>query len=311
MIGGGVAPGSPRAWVDAARPKTLTAALTPVLVGTACAFDAGAFRAGPAVAALVGALLLQIGSNLANDLYDFEKGADREGRLGPTRVTQAGLLTPRQVRTGMWIVFGAATVAGIYLTAVAGWIIVAIGVASVGAAILYTGGPWPLGYHGLGDLFVFLFFGLAAVCGTAFVQARFVPPLAWWAAVPIGTLATAILVVNNTRDWETDRRAGKGTIPARLGQDAGRVEYTALLVAAYAVPAALVVTGRALGWVLLPFVTLPRAILEIKTIWAATTGAEWNGSLHRTARLLFFYGLVLGAGIVLGRILGPSSGGSP
>ena len=213
-------PGPVRAWALASRPKTLFAAIAPVLVGTACAYRAGAFRAGPALAALAGAVLLQIGSNFANDLFDYERGADREDRLGPERATQRGWIAPRAMRAGMAAVFALALAVGVYLFAVAGWPVIVIGLLSIAAAVAYTGGPFPLGYHGLGDLFVFLFFGVAAVAGTALVQAGRVPASAWFAAAPVGALATAILAVNNTRDCETDRRSGKRTLPARFGRRA-------------------------------------------------------------------------------------------
>src|SRR6185436_13884519 len=172
---------------------------------------------------------------LANDVFDAEKGADTAERLGPTRTVQAGLLSASAVRTGMLVVFGAALLVGVYLTSVAGLTVVWIGLSSIAAAVAYTGGPWPLGYHGLGDVFVMAFFGFVAVCGTAFVQMGRVPELAWWASVPVGALATAILVVNNVRDRETDARAGKRTLAVRLGRGGALGEYFALLAAAYAV----------------------------------------------------------------------------
>ncbi len=186
-----------QAWLLAARPKTLPAAMAPVVVGIALAVRDGAFALGPALAALLGALLLQVGVNVANDYHDFVAGVDQPDRLGPTRVTQSGLIPPEQVRLGMIVVFAAAALVGVYLIAVAGWPVLVIGVASIVSALAYTGGPFPLGSHGLGDLFVFIFFGLVAVAGTYYVQALTVTPLALIAAVPVGLLATAILVVNN------------------------------------------------------------------------------------------------------------------
>ncbi|MBN1827199.1 MAG: 1,4-dihydroxy-2-naphthoate polyprenyltransferase [Candidatus Eisenbacteria bacterium] len=294
------APGSLRAWVLASRPATLFAAIAPVLVGTACAFHAGGFRAGPAAAALAGAVLLQIGSNLANDLFDYERGTDREDRLGPARAAQHGLITPRGLRAGMAIVFGLAAAFGVYLAAVAGWPVIVIGLLSIAAAIAYTGGPFPLGYHGLGDLFVFLFFGYAAVCGTAFVQAGRVPALAWIAAAPVGALATAILVVNNTRDCETDRRSGKRTLPARFGRRAGRIELTILILFAYASLAVPVAAGLAAAWAFLPLLTLPLAARETRTVWTAVDGPALNRSLRGTARLHFLFGALLAIGLAAG-----------
>src|SRR6187551_3259317 len=195
------------AWWIACRPKTLSAAAVPVAVGSAVAHKLGGFVWQPALAALVGALLLQIGSNFANDVFDFEKGADTQERLGPLRAVQAGLVSPRAMRRGIWVVFGLALLVGSYLTYLSGPAIIIIGLASIASAVLYTAGPYPLGYHGLGDLFVMIFFGFVAVCGTVFVQLGTVPVLAIWAAVPVGSLATAILVVNNVRDRDTDVRA--------------------------------------------------------------------------------------------------------
>ncbi len=220
-------------WMLASRPKTLPAAAAPVIVGSAAAFYEGAFHPGPALAALFGALLLQIGANLANDVFDFHRGADTAERLGPTRVTQAGLLSPRQVLVGMWICFGLAAILGVYLTLVAGWPVIVIGLTSIVAAIAYTGGPFPLGYYGLGDAAVFLFFGLAAVCGSYYVQALKLDWLAFWSALPMGFLITAILVVNNLRDIETDRAAGKRTLAVRFGAGGARKEFLYLVVGAF------------------------------------------------------------------------------
>lgn len=294
-----IRPGSVKAWVLACRPATLTAAVSPVLVGTACAHAMHSFRFGPAFAALVGAMLLQIGSNLANDVFDFEKGADTEERLGPVRAAAAGLLTPRALRNAMVVVFALALVVGSYLTAVAGPAIVVIGLASIASAILYTGGPYPLGYHGLGDLFVLLFFGFVAVNGTVFVQTGTVTLLGLWAAAPIGALATAILVVNNVRDAETDIKAGKRTIPVRFGRAVGLSEYAALMTLAYAVPLTLVLIGKMSLWLLLPLASLPIGVRLSRRV-LRDSGRALNASLVGTARLLFVYAALFSAGIALG-----------
>jgi 1,4-dihydroxy-2-naphthoate octaprenyltransferase len=294
-----IAPGSLRAWVLAARPATLTVGLVPVVVGTAIAYAYGRMRVGPAVAALLGALLIQIGTNFANDVFDFEKGADTAERLGPTRVTQAGLLTPRQVRTGMVVAFALAVLAGIYLTAVAGWPIVAIGVVAILSGIAYTGGPYPLGYNGLGDLFVFVFFGLVAVCGTVFVEAGRVPLLAVFASLPVGALATAVLVVNNVRDHKTDVVAGKRTLVVRFGREFGVMEYVAMMALAYGVPTALAVSRRASWWVLLPLVTIPLAARLMGVLARETDGPKLNQCLAGTAKLLLLHGLLFAAGLAL------------
>jgi 1,4-dihydroxy-2-naphthoate octaprenyltransferase len=288
-----------RAWVLACRPATLAAAVVPVAVGTACAAALGGLRIGPALAALAGALLLQIGANLANDVFDYEKGADTHERLGPTRAVQSGLLPASSVRTAMLVVFGLALLVGAYLTAVAGPAIIAIGLLSIASAIAYTGGPWPLGYHGLGDLFVMLFFGFVAVCGTAFVQLGSVPALAWWAAVPVGSLATAILVVNNIRDRTTDLAAGKRTLAVRFGRRAALAEYLLLLAAAYSVPVLLFRTGTASAWALLPLLSLP---IAVSLAWRLSTqeGARLNQVLAGTARLMLIMGLTFALGLVPG-----------
>lgn len=290
-------PGAARRWVLAARPKTLPAAAAPVLVGTACAAAADAFSAVPALAALAGALLLQIGANFANDVFDFERGADTVDRTGPTRVVQTGLLSARAVRVATGVVLLLALAIGVYLTAVAGWPVVVIGLASMAAAVAYTGGPWPLGYNGLGDLAVFIFFGFVAVCGTTYVQALDVTRLAWWAALPVGALTTAILVVNNVRDIETDARAGKRTLAVRLGRPGALAEYGLLLVASYAVPLGLI--GVLGAWSLLPFLSLPLALRLYRRV-ATERGAPLNTALAQTAGLLFIHSALFSAAIVLG-----------
>ena len=276
----------------ACRPATLAVGVAPVLVGTACAAALGGFRAGPAAAALLGAVLLQIGSNLANDVFDHEKGADGADRLGPPRAVASGALTARQVRAGMAVVFGLAMLCGVYLTAVAGPAIIVVGLVSIAAAVLYTGGPWPLGYHGLGDVFVLIFFGFVAVCGTAFVQLGRVPLLAVAAAVPVGALATAVLVVNNLRDRETDARAGKRTLAVRLGHAGAIGEYALLLAAAYLVPLALAGAGRPL--LLACLVTAPLALRLLGRV-RRETGRALNPLLGQTARLTVLHSAILAA----------------
>lgn len=294
-----VVPGSLRAWVLAARPKTLAAAVAPVAVGSACAYADGVFRVGPALAALLGALLLQIGANFANDVFDYEKGADTADRLGPTRAVQAGLLSAQAVRRGLVLVLALAVLVGAYLTLVAGPLIVVIGVLSILSAIAYTGGPYPLGYHGLGDLFVFLFFGLVAVPGSAFVHARTWPELSFWAAIPMGALGTAILVVNNLRDRETDALAGKRTLAVRWGRAGALREYFALLGVSYLIPILVLALDRAGPSVLLPLLTAPLAIRLARAV-ARSEGSVLNLHLAATARLAFLYGILLAFGIVLG-----------
>jgi 1,4-dihydroxy-2-naphthoate octaprenyltransferase len=286
------------AWWLAIRPATLTASAAPVFVGTGAAWADGVFAPGPALAALVGASLLQVGANFANDVFDFERGADNEDRLGPQRATQQGWITAAQMKRAMWLAFFGALVTGIYLTAVAGWPVMALGLLSIAAAYLYTGGPKPYGYLGLGDLSVFVFFGFGAVAGTYFVQAQEVSRLVLWAAVPIGALATAILVVNNLRDIETDKRAGKLTLAVRLGDPTTRNYYHALLAVAYLVPLYLWWRGLADAWVMLPWASLPLA-LRLARRMRDERGLALNGCLVQTARLEVIFGLLFAAGLAL------------
>ena len=288
-----------RPWILASRPRTLTAAMTPVVVGTALAVQAHAFNAPLALAALISAILIQIGANFANDLYDFKKGADTPDRLGPTRVTSAGLLAPRTVEIGMWLTFGLAALFGLYLIYAGGWPILAIGVASILAGIAYTGGPVPLGYIGLGDLLVFVFFGLIAVGGTFYVQAHTVAPQVYFAAAAVGVLTTNILVVNNVRDADTDRAAGKRTLAVLLGRNAARGEYVLLLLVAYATPLVLWLAFGLSPWVLLALLSLPLAIRLARTVLTATDGPALNQALAGTAQLLAVFGVLLAIGIIL------------
>jgi len=283
----------------AMRPPTLAVALGPVGVGTAVAFANGEARLGPALGALVGALLLQIASNFANDVYDSEKGADNDDRLGPPRAVQLGWLAPAQMKFGMSIVLVAALAVGLYLTSVAGWPVIAIGLFSMAGAVLYTGGPYPLGYHGLGDAAVFLFFGVIAVVGTEFVQSLQFSGEALAASVPVGALATAVLVVNNLRDIDGDREAGKRTLAVRLGEEAARIEYVTLLRASYAlIPIYWWTAGRS-PWVFLPWLTLPAAIRLIAAVRSGVSGAELNPLLGATARLGLFFSLLFAVGYAL------------
>jgi 1,4-dihydroxy-2-naphthoate octaprenyltransferase len=270
-----------------------------VLVGSACARAVGSFQLWPAVAALMGALLLQVAANFANDVFDFEKGADTHARVGPTRAVQAGWVSPAAMRRGLWVVLGLSLAVGAYLVSVGGPILIAIGLAAILAAVAYTGGPYPLGYHGLGDVFVLLFFGFVAVAGTSLVQVGYVPALAWLSAVPVGCLATAILVVNNVRDVETDAVAGKRTLPVRFGRAFGVFEYRALLVSAYVMPLVLALSTGLGAWAFLPWVTLPLGLRLSRSV-ARDRGQALNASLARTAQLLFFFGVLLGVAIVLG-----------
>ncbi|MGB5809026.1 MAG: 1,4-dihydroxy-2-naphthoate polyprenyltransferase [Polyangiales bacterium] len=291
-------PGSVGAWVLASRPATLTAALAPVAVGTACAWRIGAFHWDVALAALAGAFLIQIATNFANDMFDFQKGADDDGRLGPTRAAQAGLLTVKQLRSGILVMLLAALAIGFYLTWVAGPLVVAIGLSSIAAGLAYTGGPFPLAYNGLGDVFVMVFFGFVAVCGTTFVQAGYVPALSWAASVPVGALATAILVVNNLRDMEGDARARKHTLVVRFGRDNGVREYILLLVVAYATSVGVWIMGWTGPLSCLPWVTLPWAVRLARSV-RRDRGVVLNQTLSGTAKLLSVFGILFALGIAI------------
>jgi 1,4-dihydroxy-2-naphthoate octaprenyltransferase len=279
----------------AARLRTLPAGAAPVLVGTALAQDD--FHVLRFIAALVGALFIQVGANLSNDYSDARRGADTEDRLGPLRVTAGGLVPPRQVLVSTYVAFAVAVLAGAYLIAVAGWELLLVGVASILAGVLYTGGPRPYGYEGLGEVFVFLFFGVAAVAGSFFVQTEQWVWEAFALSVPVGLLAAAILVVNNVRDIDTDRRAGKRTLAVRLGRDRTRGFYVALLAVAYA--SVLAVVGSLSAWVLLPWVTAPLAVRLVTQVRGHADGPTLNQALAQTAALELAFCVLLSAGILL------------
>lgn len=291
------APGSLRAWILAIRPPTLTAAIVPVAVGTGVAVRDGYWAPLAAIAALIGALALQIGANFANDLSDYRRGADTEARLGPPRATQLGLLTQQQVTTGILVSFAVATLAGLYLVVLGGWPIIAIGLASMVAAVTYTGGPWPFGYRGLGEVFVFIFFGVVAVAGTYYVQADVVNWHVVGASIPVALTVTAILVVNNVRDIDTDRLAGKFTLAVYLGRRLARTEFVVVVASAYLAAAGLWLLGDFSGWVLLSWLSVPVAIVPGGAVLARTDGPALNEALRSTARLHFVFGILLALGV--------------
>ena len=285
------------AWMLAARPKTLPAAVSPVLVGTAVGLAEGRFNPWVAVAAFAVALLLQIGANFANDVADFRSGADNDRRLGPTRVTQGGLLSPRQVEVATALTLAFAVIPGLYLIWQGGWIFAIAGLLAIGAAVAYTAGP-AYGYVGLGDLAVFLFFGPVAVAGTAYLMTHQLTTLALLSSIPMGCLITAILVVNNLRDVETDRAAGKMTLAVRLGRAGARGEYALLLALSYLVPVIAWLTGLASFWVLLALVTAPLAGMLLQRV-RTVEGRALNPVLAGTARLCLFFAIAYAVGIVL------------
>ena len=290
-------PGIVSTWLLAARPATLWAAVVPPIVGTAAAQHDGAFRRPVLLMTLAVSLLLQIGANLANDVFDYERGADTVERLGPPRVTQTGLLSPGAVRRGMLATFGAAAVLGLGLVYWGGWPIIVVGALAIVAAVVYTGGPWPTGYHGLGDAFVFCFFGLVAVAGTYYLHTDMLRWMAVLAAVPVGFLITAILVVNNLRDIETDTRTGKRTLAVLLGERATRIEYASLIVGSYAVVVAMAAAWS--WWLLLPLLSAPAALRVAMPILGGARAGELNVALKRTAQLQLLFGLLLALGFVL------------
>jgi 1,4-dihydroxy-2-naphthoate octaprenyltransferase len=288
-------------WVQAARPRTLPAAIAPVLVGTAAAWNwfGSLPRWGAFFAALVGSIFIQIGTNLANDYSDAKRGADTADRLGPVRVTSAGLVTPRRVLTATWIAFAVAVACGIYLATVAGVAILVVGALSIAAGILYTGGPRPYGYEGLGEVFVFLFFGLVAVNGSYYVQVEELDALPLGLSIAIGFLATAIIVVNNVRDLETDRRAGKMTLAVRMGRANAVNLYRLLVLGAFAVLPIALVAGESSLLPLIGLAALPLAIRPMRTMSERTDGPALNGGLAATGALLGVYSLLVAAGLLI------------
>jgi 1,4-dihydroxy-2-naphthoate octaprenyltransferase len=294
-------PSGVRIWLMAARIRTLPAAVAPVLVGTSLAGFVHIFHPLRFVAALIGAIFIQVGTNLSNDYSDARRGADTEDRLGPVRVTAGGLVPPRQVLIATYVSFGVAILAGFYLIAVAGWQLLLVGVASILAGVLYTGGPRPYGYEGLGELFVFLFFGIVAVAGSYFVQTTHLDWEAFALAVPVGLLASAILVVNNIRDIDTDRRAGKKTLAVRLGRMRTRVLYAAMVYVAYLLTPITWLFGPLKAWVLLPWLTLLLAAGLVRAVRNHSDGATLNGVLAKTGMLQLVFCVLLSAGLLLSR----------
>ena len=286
-----------KAWLLAFRLPTLSAAIVPVLVGSATAAKSGHFQLAPFLATLIAALLIQIGTNLANDYFDFRKGADNADRMGPVRVSQSGLIAPGTVRSAAIFAFGLSALVGAYLIAVGGWPILVIGVLSILAGVLYTGGPWPLGYNGLGDLLAFTFFGLIAVVGTFYLHAGQVTEDAIVAAIPVGLLVTAILVVNNLRDIDSDRAAGKRTLAVIVGREATRIQYLTFVAAAYLLVGVRSLFGADSTWFWLPWLTLPLAVWLSRAI-VSQEGRSLNLVLRGTAMLHLSFGVLFAASIV-------------
>ena len=285
-------------WLTAVRPRTLPAALAPVAVGTCLAATEDTFRVGAFVAALVGSVFIQVGTNLSNDYSDARRGADTEDRLGPVRVTAGGLMPPQQVLVGAYVAFAVAILAGLYLTLVAGIELLVVGLVSILAGVLYTGGPRPYGYEGLGEAFVFLFFGVVAVTGSYFVQTETVTGDAVALSVPVGLLAAAILVVNNIRDIDTDRRAGKRTLAVKLGRQRARRLFAVMVAAAFAAPVAIWAAGGLTAWILLSLAAGVLAVPLVRTVATRSDGPALNAALARAGLLLLLFSLLLSAGVL-------------
>lgn len=287
-------------WWLAIRPRTLPAAASGVVMGSALAWRDGFFRFDAFLTCLLAALLLQIGSNLANDVFDFERGTDTPERLGPARVTQSGLLTPFQVKFGMWTVFALAAFLGVYLVVLGGWPIVIIGVAAIISAIAYTGGPFPLGYHGLGDIFVFIFFGLASVAGTYYLQAGNVSTAAWWMTIPPGLIITAILVVNNLRDMDNDRKGGKHTLAVRMGERFTQRQYLFCMSVAYLILPIAAWLGIVPWFALVAWLSLPLAYKAGRVVFTQK-GRPLNAALAGTGQTALVFSILFWVGMLLVR----------
>jgi len=290
-----------RIWLMASRPRTLPAAVAPVLVGTAFAGFEHVFHPLRFLAALLGALFIQVGTNLSNDYSDARRGADSEDRLGPVRVTAGGLVPPRQVLIATYVSFGLAVLFGVYLIVVAGWILLVIGAASILAGVAYTGGPKPYGYEGLGEVFVFLFFGIVAVTGSYYVQTTHLNWEAFALAVPVGLLASAILVVNNVRDIDTDRRAGKRTLAVKLGRRRTRVMFAVIVYLAFLLTPVTWLFGPTTPWLMLPWLTLPLAASLVRIVNNRTDGPSLNAALAQSGMLQLTFCMLVSAGLLLSR----------
>src|SRR5947209_296455 len=294
-------PTGARIWLMAARPRTLPAAVAPVLVGTALAGFLHVFHPLRFFAALLSAIFIQVGTNLSNDYSDARRGADAEDRLGPVRVTAGGLVPPSRVLAATYLSFAVAVLAGAYLVAVAGWALLLVGAASILAGVLYTGGPRPYGYEGLGEVFVFLFFGVVAVAGSYFVQVKHLHWEAFALSVPVGLIAAGILVVNNIRDIDSDRRAGKRTLAERLGRTRTRVMFAVVVYLAYVLAPVTWIFGPLTAWVLVPWATLPLAARVVRTVRTRVDGPSLNQALAQTGMLQLVFCALLSAGLLLSR----------
>lgn len=286
-------------WIEAARPQTLAAAIIPVLVGASLAYQTELLNWTNTTVALICAMLIQIGTNFANDYFDFIKGSDTDERIGFRRATAAGLTTPKQMLNATILTMTLAFFLGLYLVWSAGWVILIIGLLSLLFGILYTGGPFPLGYNGLGDVFVFIFFGTVAVMTTYYVNALEWSEASFWASLAVGALCVNILVVNNLRDVEQDKKSGKKTLGVLFGEHALKLEYSLMILLAYAIPPHFLVQLEYNAWILLPFITLPLAGYYIYRIWVEEKKVQLNPMLERTAQFMVIFGILFSTGIIL------------
>lgn len=286
-------------WVEAARPKTLAAAFTPVMIGAGIAWNDQAFSINNTAIAFICAFLIQIGTNFANDYFDFMKGADTDERIGFTRATASGLVSPKAMLNATILSMLLAFLFGLYLVWVGGWIVLLIGLLSLLFGVLYTGGPFPLGYNGLGDIFVFIFFGIVAVMGTYYINALEWSEASFWASLAVGALCTNILVINNLRDVEQDAKSGKRTLGVLLGDTALKWEYTIMLILAYAIPPHFYFQLSYKLWIFLPFVVFPIATYHAYKVWSETEKVNLNSLLEKTAQFMAIFGILFTIGIIL------------
>ncbi len=291
-------PSKLQSWILAGRPKTLPAAVAPVIVGTGLALNKGKFILLNALIALACSLLIQIGTNYVNDLYDFIKGADTKERKGPLRVLASGLITVKEMEIGSFLIFFAAFLLGLYLVYDAGIVVLIIGLLSIAAGIAYTAGPFPLAYNGLGDVFVFMFFGIVGTAGTYYVQAKDFSMIALLSSIPVGALITNILVVNNYRDIEEDRAAGKKTLAVIFGKNFTRYQFIFLIAASFIIPAILFLFYNFHAWIFLPYITLPIAYKLIVMLYTLD-GLQLNKTLELAAKMSVIFGLLFAAGLTL------------
>ena len=285
-------------WILASRPKTLLAALVPVIIGSAVAAHHNSFKPLAATVALICSILIQVGTNFANDLYDFISGKDTHERLGPTRALASGLISVKEMKIGVFLTFALTFVLGLYLVYLGGWLILLIGIFSIIAGIAYTAGPYPLAYNGLGDIFVFIFFGLIGTVGTYYVQTGNVQMIAVWASIPVGALITNILVVNNYRDIDEDKSNGKNTLAVKFGEKFTRLQYVVFMILSYAILFVVYFTYKQSLYVFLPLLCLPISIKLVKMIYSLK-GTSLNDTLALTAKLSLIYGILFAVGILL------------